>query len=721
MDFKSLRVDKLGLSVEEMSKMAGASPDEIRKWDESISAPSIKNIQNIAEKTGLDYNAILSYEKPKIEQFQAEDAWEKIDFTKKSLVGYLESALDNYNLTDEYKRKYIDDLTTSVKNTLVKPSIAIVGRSDTGKSTLINALLGQNKMPTSWTPTTSIAVYIKHISDRPEFIKDDVWVFADHNASENLWDVKKLCDKEYCNKWKIAQGSVEILREFGTRQGESFSKQAGAAVIFVDSPILKNCDIVDLPGFGTETESDDLITMKAAQRTDILIYLSQANGFMRIEDITYLKENIRNLPVWEERGKNKLEPLSNLFIVASQAHTVNNGNRRDLLDILSKGCENFSKTLGADYWYDRIYKSGYNVDFSKTILPKRFFTYTTDIPDLCNNFNRELKAITEAIPKIIEEKAKTIVKNYVKSRKPDLDAEIKHYENIILERDKYMDLLKQIDDNELERNKETIDSRNKILDSIDLFLSESKNEFTKYYSEKINTDAIASLIKQKGLKNKKDDIQLFSSQLQDSLSETCASILKDKSDKLSDETKKYVSKFNEGIGSAFKKSNVDVDFDAGFAFVSALAKLGIVGGLGAYLAGEAAFYLGSAAFVAGLGGDIAIGSAFFGPIGVVVGLAIAAVIGIVKLFGGGWEKNVAKKLVKAFDDNNVIEKYLEEVDRYWNNTKDAFDKAAKKLDEEWDKYVNTLRSTVSDYDIEKINRNILVLKNIESFFKNIPL
>ena len=114
MDFKSLRVDKLGLSVEEMSKMAGASPDEIRKWDESISAPSIKNIQNIAEKTGLDYNAILSYEKPKIEQFQAEDAWEKIDFTKKSLVGYLESALDNYNLTDEYKRKYIDDYINKI-------------------------------------------------------------------------------------------------------------------------------------------------------------------------------------------------------------------------------------------------------------------------------------------------------------------------------------------------------------------------------------------------------------------------------------------------------------------------------------------------------------------------------------------------------------------------------------------------------------------------------
>ena len=68
---------------------------------------------------------------------------------------------------------------------------------------------------------------------------------------------------------------------------------------------MLNCDIVDLPGFGTETDSDDEITLKAAQRTDVLIYLSQANGFMRIEDIEYLKQNVRNLPIWEKKGDNE--------------------------------------------------------------------------------------------------------------------------------------------------------------------------------------------------------------------------------------------------------------------------------------------------------------------------------------------------------------------------------------------------------------------------------
>lgn len=57
---------------------------------------------------------------------------------------------------------------------------------------------------------------------------------------------------------------------------------------------------------------------------------------MRIEDITYLKENVRNLPVWEKKGENELKPLSNLFVVASQAHTVGNGNTDELLNILKR-------------------------------------------------------------------------------------------------------------------------------------------------------------------------------------------------------------------------------------------------------------------------------------------------------------------------------------------------------------------------------------------------
>ena len=86
---------------------------------------------------------------------------------------------------------------------------------------------------------------------------------------------------------KIAGGSADILKNYGTRQGEDFDKnEAGAAVVFVDSSLLNVCDIIDLPGFGTgDRVEDDLMTLRAKQAADILIYMSIANGFMRSEDI----------------------------------------------------------------------------------------------------------------------------------------------------------------------------------------------------------------------------------------------------------------------------------------------------------------------------------------------------------------------------------------------------------------------------------------------------
>ncbi|MDD3417689.1 MAG: dynamin family protein [Lachnospiraceae bacterium] len=719
MNFKSLREDKLKLSKEDFALMLEITVSEIERLEVS-NAPDINLIQKIALNTGLDFNTILAYEKPKPKAFDAKNTWEKADFTKKSVIDYIEDALEKMNIPEKQKAKYITDLQNGIEQNLVKPSISIVGRSDTGKSTLINALLGMEKMPTSWTPTTSIAVYIKHVKDRPSFINEDAWVFADSVDGEDLWDAKKLYDKEYCEKWKIAQGEVDILREFGTRQGEMFQKNAGSAVVFLDAQILLDCDIVDLPGFGTEKESDDMITFRAAQRTDILIYLSQANGFMRIEDITYLKENVRNLPAWEKKGENELKPLSNLFVVASQAHTIGNGNTTELNNILKKGFENFCKTLAPAYWERREEATGYK-NYGGGMLPQRFFTYTIDIPVLCTRFNNELKAILEVLPEIIDKRTKLFIKEYVKTRKPNLEAEIKKYEELIEEREKYVDLLQQIEDSELQRTQNNDSQKQKIKELINTLSMESRDEFSKYCSEIINTDALVSKMKAKGIKNKKEEVECFASQLQDELQAKCNSILEAKSNVLSEETKKYIEKFEESIKVAFDKSSVDVDFDAGFAFASSLAKIGIIGGLGAYIASNAAFLFGSMTFILGLGGDIALGAAVFGPIGIAIGLIIAASLGIAKLFGGSWEKSVAKKIVKAYDDNGVVEKFRSGINNYWTSTDAAFVKAAQALDEEWEKYVDTLRDTVNNYNVEEISNSIVTLKNLMGFFANIPL
>lgn len=718
MNFKSLREDKLELTQEEFAKMYGIDVAAVIELEKNNN-PKLNLLQKIAQRTGMELEDIISFEKPKLKAFEAKDTWEKADFTKKSLVQYIRESLKKMEVSEEQQKKYIEDFKLGIDANLLKPSISIVGRSDTGKSTLINSLLGMDKMPTSWTPTTSIAVYIKHIKERPSFIKEDAWVFANECDGENLWNAKKLDNEEYCKKWKIASGEVDVLRKFGTRQGGGLTTNAGAAVVFIDAPILLNCDLVDLPGFGTETDSDDAITLKAAQRTDVLIYLSQANGFMRIEDIEYLKQNVRNLPIWEHKGENEAKPLSNLFVVASQAHTVCQGNEIKLKNILEKGYENFSKTLSKDYWSSRTKVSGYL--YSANVVGDRFFTYTTDIPLLCERFLSELKLIVEQLPDLIDKRTKNFIHEYVDTRKPNLSAEIEKYEKLVEDREIYVKLLKQIDASELQRVADNDKNKLEIKKSILELSMKSVREFSEYCSSILNTDSIVSRIKSKKIKNKKEDIECFASQLQDEMQAACENLLEKKSEDLRSKIEDYISQYSENVGAAFQNSNVDVDFDAGFAFASALSKIGIIGGLGAYIAGEAAFLLGNMNFILGIGGDMALGALALGPIGIAIGLVIAASLVIAKIFGGGWEKRVAKKIVKIYEENDLIEKYRDAINEYWVNTDKAFEQATEKLDDEWNNYVSKLRSTVEEYDVDSINENITSLKNIQSFFDNIPL
>ena len=526
MDFKSLREDKLKYTKEQMAKLCIVDLSTIDEWEVNNNPP-MKAIEAIAKGTGLDFNSILSYEKPVVEKFVSKDNWQKADFTKKTLFTYIDDNLDKLNISNELKEKYLDELQEGLNQNLIKPKISFVGRSDTGKSTLINSLLGENMMPASWTPTTSIAVYLKHSNDRPSFIKNTVCIFSSTLDGKDIWNERRIYEKEYFEAWKIAEGDIDLLLQYGTRQGGKQLEKAGAAIVFIDAPILLNCDIIDLPGFGTEQESDDIITFNTAKQADILIYLSQASGFMRIEDINYLKENIRALPPLENED-NKLPKLANLLIVASQAHNVNYGNRDDLRLILDNGCERFLESISDDYW--SIRSTVTKKEYSIKDLRDRFVTYTRDIPDLCKDFEQKLKIVIEELPLLINEKARKFAKNYIDSKKIGLENELQKYEDLITQRDRYVDLINEIEKTELSRkqdnSKKVEDIRNKISD----LKHETIDDFSDYCSKTITVDSIVKMIKEKKIKNKKESVECFVSQFQDTITSKAADILQAKTD-----------------------------------------------------------------------------------------------------------------------------------------------------------------------------------------------
>ena len=202
-DLKSFREDNLKITQVEFAEMIGTKQDTVSRWEENSGLVTIDDLRTIAEKCGVTIDQLVTFKKSRPKPLDVENSWRVTDFTKKTIVDYIEPYLsERKDILDDKYYSYIADLKTTVNSIISKPKVAIVGRSDVGKSALINSILGVEKMPTSWTPTTSIVVYIKHVDDRPKYIEEDVWIFKASLGEEKNWDDHKLYDEEYCRAWE---------------------------------------------------------------------------------------------------------------------------------------------------------------------------------------------------------------------------------------------------------------------------------------------------------------------------------------------------------------------------------------------------------------------------------------------------------------------------------------------------------------------------------------
>jgi transcriptional regulator with XRE-family HTH domain len=737
-DLKSFRENTLKMTQAEFANLIGVRQDYISRLEQYTEQIPLEVLVKIANVTGTTLDELIKYKRPTPKPLEVDDTWRSADFTKRTIVDYIIDCGASYRSQwGENYDKYISELREKVERVIAKPKVAIVGHSDVGKSRLINSVIGAEKMPTSWTPTTSITVYIKHIKDRPNYIEEEAWIFKASFDGVVGWDEKKLNNEEYCRSWKLAGGSADILKDYGTRQGEMYgTNEAGSAIIFVDSEILKNCDVIDLPGFGTgDRVEDDTMTLKAKEFADVLIYMSHAGQFMQGGSIEYLKEAINSLNVIENKKENELKPLSNLFVIASHAHTVDGGNPKSLATILDNGCARLLQTMPIGFWSNKKEISGY--DYNYGIIRSRFFTYTTDIERLRVEFEKEIKILVEKLPQIINEKAKDFVRQYIKETGVNLDNEIAEYSNIIAERDKYELLLKEIKKNEPKRANENQNRRMDLVSDIKKMSFSSVDKFADEYGRVISTDKIVSIIKEKGFKKKKEDIQSLVSYINSTLQNKMQDILKNHSDELKEKIDKYLADFEGSINSnnfSVDVGDIKFSFDVTKAFASGLAGAVTFGGLafwaaslgnlGAYILVAKGVSLLSALGISvagGTAGAAAAVSAIGGPIVIGIALAIIAAISVFALLSGGWEKSLAKKIVKEYDAKNCLMKYKESIEQFWTDTVNAFNIAADALDKEWKDYIRNLEEMVSSYNIRDIQHKIKAAEEFKNFLAGIPL
>lgn len=362
MDIKSYVECELKKTYEELSNVFDIPLEKVIEWVENPEELSTKYWKNIHENGYHTIGFIEAYEKPNSSALNFDYSYlnkntkNKISETFNEFdATYIDNRITNYKSLISIMKDKMIELTK-------KPKVAFLGRSDAGKSSIINSLLGVDKMPVSWTPATSIIVYIKHIEDRPAYMENSTYIFK-RNANGELWDETKLDNKEYSEKWLIDGGDVDLLFRYGTNQIVS---DAGSAVVFIDSPLLKNCDVIDVPGITSGYSSDNKKATEIISSVDTVVYLSQANGFFIEADIKYIDLIFEKL----ENKKGILPLIDSMFFVASQTDTLNENFDKEVCNVLNEG----TKRL-----YEHLKKSKKLGNITLEELRERFFAYSVKI------------------------------------------------------------------------------------------------------------------------------------------------------------------------------------------------------------------------------------------------------------------------------------------------------------------------------------------------------
>lgn len=153
-----------------------------------------------------------------------------------------------------------------------KPCVAILGSFNSGKSTLLNCLLGEEISPVGIVPTTSCLLYFDYGSSFKA-------KFSRHREKRTFHQITHL--HSFLGQMTSAGGRVDVE---------------------MPSPILKKCSLMDTPGINSLDNDSFCAALQAAAMADKLIYLFHQRG---LEDQNRLFL-YKLASVWKNRDINDL-------------------------------------------------------------------------------------------------------------------------------------------------------------------------------------------------------------------------------------------------------------------------------------------------------------------------------------------------------------------------------------------------------------------------------
>lgn len=600
-----------------------------------------------------------------------------------------------------------------------KPRIGVLGRFDMGKSRLCNVLLGGDRLPTSYQPATSVICLIRHVSDKPSWQAEDVWMMS------KGFSLDQADSEDHCLQHRLFAGGFEALKQYGTHTGSGIEHKAFAAVAYVDAPILLGCDMVDLPGYGHSDDDQDRAEM-AHKMVDVMLYLSTAVGFLDQNDLNYLSVLLRHLPTYEGHGAVN-EPLRNLMVVATRADMA--GSQIDsILDMsanrafrhLDNAIEEREKITG--------------VHISQENFRRRFFTFTADNPAMREGFESDLKdLLINVLPSYTLKRLNFHVQEAKSAATRQCNQWIHRLELALDEREKAQAAIQEIDAQEPERLRKKAAHEQRIVTLVGELKNDSREIVTRAFDEEVSVEAIEAMIRRR-YDNKKDAQQLAGAYLLDSVQKKIADSVTVKAERFAEDVDSFLGEYQVSIGeSEFLQGGWD--FNARATFMGALAGIGTFGALATWVSVAAAgsnlgayllipsvvSFLSSIGIgVGGTSAAVSLVSTLGGPI--TIGIAIAVGIGLLvaSLFGDSWQKKLAKKIRESVLEQGAKGKILSSIDKYWDDTKLAFVQAAAETEAVYQSKLKSLRILAFDTNQATVEAELKFAKETRDFFGGMP-
>lgn len=151
--------------------------------------------------------------------------------------------------------------------------LAVLGQVKRGKSTLINALLGEDVLPSSVVPLTAIPTFIRYGKEK------GIRVRYNDSRLDAVFAVKTAPDLN------------RLLRGFVTEE-ENPENRKGVREVGISSPaaILRDVVLIDTPGIGSTYRHNTEATMNFLPQCDAALFVISADPPITEVEVTFLRE-----------------------------------------------------------------------------------------------------------------------------------------------------------------------------------------------------------------------------------------------------------------------------------------------------------------------------------------------------------------------------------------------------------------------------------------------